>query len=220
MVTLILAKDRVILERVLRRLCINVCPDICKQALPVSPCRDVTIHYPLAAGLNVSRPQGLRTSFGKVTVPTLFALCCWCFLKGKEKFDVYSTSTKQHVEIGNIWFSNDNSISTGILPSQESSEPTGQGSLERGISLSRAIRRLLYAVKLPFSKATEKGSGWEPIFPRGRNKVDGEKLRRESSLCPVSRRAAAGVVVASHEGAWDGVGFLLYTRRGSDLRDQ
>lgn len=44
-------------------------------------------NYPLAAGLNVSRPQGLRTSFGKVTVPTLFALCCWCFLKGKEKFD-------------------------------------------------------------------------------------------------------------------------------------
>ncbi|KAI4483761.1 hypothetical protein M0804_008021 [Polistes exclamans] len=82
-----LSKDRVILERVLRRLCINVCPDICKQALPVSPCRDVTIHYPLAAGLNVSRPQGLRTSFGKVTVPTVFALCCWCFLKGKEKFD-------------------------------------------------------------------------------------------------------------------------------------
>lgn len=62
-----------------------------------------------------------------------------------------------------------------------------------------------------------KGSGWEPIFPRGWNKE--ERLRRES-LCPVSRRAAAGVVVASHEGAWDGVRSLLYTRRGSDLRDQ
>lgn len=46
-----------------------------------------------------------------------------------------------------------------------------------------------------------------------------ERPRRES-LCPVSRRAAAGVVVASHEGAWDGVRSLLYTRRGSDLRDQ
>lgn len=46
-----------------------------------------------------------------------------------------------------------------------------------------------------------------------------ERLRRES-LCPVSRRAAAGVVVASHEGVWDGVRSLLYTRRGSDLRDQ
>lgn len=46
-----------------------------------------------------------------------------------------------------------------------------------------------------------------------------ERLRRES-LCPVSRRAATGVVVASHEGVWDGVRSLLYTRRGSDLRDQ
>lgn len=46
-----------------------------------------------------------------------------------------------------------------------------------------------------------------------------ERLRRES-LCPVSRCAAAGVVVASHEGVWDGVRSLLYTRRGSDLRDQ
>ncbi|KAF7384273.1 hypothetical protein HZH66_012523 [Vespula vulgaris] len=90
----------------------------------------------------------------------------------------------------------------------------GSCRLERGMSgrLGEAGISYLQLATLRLS--------WEPIFPRGRNKVDGEKLRRESSLCPVSRRAAAGVVVASHEGAWDGVGFLLYTRRGSDLRDQ
>lgn len=63
-------------------------------------------------------------------------------------------------------------------------------------------------------------SGWEPIFLRGWNKGGWKERPRRESLCPVSRRAAAGVVVASHEGVWDGVRSLLYTRRGSDLRDQ
>lgn len=62
--------------------------------------------------------------------------------------------------------------------------------------------------------------GWEPIFLRGWNKGGWKERPRWESLCPVSRRAAAGVVVASHEGVWDGVRSLLYTRRGSDLRDQ
>lgn len=69
--------------------------------------------------------------------------------------------------------------------------------------------------------ATGKGfSGWEPIFLRGWNKGRWKERPRRESLCPVSRRAATGVVVASHEGVWDGVRSLLYTRRGSDLRDQ
>ncbi|KAL2719483.1 hypothetical protein V1478_010945 [Vespula squamosa] len=89
----------------------------------------------------------------------------------------------------------------------------GSCRLERGMSgwLGEAGISYLQLATLRLSGwfSSRFSDRWEPIFPRGRNKVDGEKLRRESSLCPVSRRAAAGVVVASHEGAWDGVGFLL-----------
>lgn len=45
LVTVRLPKNNIILRCAPRLLCINVCPDICKQALPVSLGRGVTIRW-------------------------------------------------------------------------------------------------------------------------------------------------------------------------------